>query len=88
LLVDLLPGNDPDLARNIARLKQVKKELTAAAEAYFRVNTEKWSQVRSLYVKGGAVESRLVQMAPDAARHHVNLGTGTGPILDVLAARA
>ena len=88
LLVDLLPDDDPELIRDLARLEQVKKERAAAAEAYFRANAAEWSQVRSLYVEESAVEARLLHMAPDAIRHHIDLGTGTGRILEVFSERS
>jgi ArsR family transcriptional regulator len=88
LLVDLLPDDDPELIRDLTRLEQVKKERAAAAEAYFRANAAEWSHVRSLYVEESAVEARLLHMAPDPIRHHIDLGTGTGRILEVFGERS
>jgi ArsR family transcriptional regulator len=86
--VDLLPDDDPELLRDLTRLEQVKKERAAAAEAYFRANASGWSQIRSLYVEESAVEARLLKMAPDTIRHHIDLGTGTGRILEVFSERS
>jgi ArsR family transcriptional regulator len=72
----------------MSRLEQVRKERAAAAEAYFRANAERWNQIRSLYVQESAVEARLLQMVPDTIRQHVDLGTGTGRILEVLGNRS
>lgn len=88
LLVDLLPDNDPELVRDMARLDQVKRERATAAEAYFRANAAEWNQVRSMYVEESAVEARLLHMAPDTIRHHIDLGTGTGRILELFSARS
>ena len=88
LLVDLMPDDDPELLRDMARLEQVKKERAALAEGYFRENAAAWNQIRSLYVEESAVESRLLQLAPKEIRHHVDLGTGTGRILEVFGSRS
>ena len=88
LLVDLMPDDDPQLLRDMARLEQVKKERAALAEEYFRENAAAWNQIRSLCVEESAVESRLLQLAPKRIRHHVDLGTGTGRILEVFGSRS
>ena len=83
-----MPDDDPELVRDMTRLDQVKKERATAAEAYFRANATAWNQVRSLYVEESAVEARLLHMAPATIRQHVDLGTGTGRILELLGARS
>jgi DNA-binding transcriptional ArsR family regulator len=88
LFVDLMPNDDPELVRDMSRLDQVRKERTTAAEAYFQANATAWNQIRSLYVEETAVEARLLHMIPETIRHHVDLGTGTGRILEVFSARS
>jgi ubiquinone/menaquinone biosynthesis C-methylase UbiE/DNA-binding transcriptional ArsR family regulator len=88
VLVDLMPEDSGTLSRDLARLDQVRRERTAAAEAYFRANAEAWSHIRSLYVEETAVERRLLQIAPETIRYHLDLGTGTGRILEVFAPRS
>ena len=88
VLVDLLPSDDPELLRDMARLEQVEKERAAQAEAYFRANAAAWNQIRSLYVEESAVERRLLELGPRLIRHHVDLGTGTGRILEVFSSRS
>src|ERR1700684_3166135 len=88
LFVDLMPNDDPELVRDMSRLDQVRKERTTAAEAYFQANATAWNQIRSLYVEETAVEAQLLHMIPETIRHHVDLGTGTGRILEVFSARS
>lgn len=88
LLVDMMPEGDPDLARDMSRLEQVRKERAAAAESYFKANAARWNEIRSLYVEESAVEARLLHLAPDKIHHHLDLGTGTGRILEVFSQRS
>ena len=88
LLVDLMGNDDQELIRDMSRLDQVRKERTAAADAYFRANAAAWNHIRSLYVEETAVENRLLHIAPEIIRHHVDLGTGTGRILEIFSGRS
>lgn len=88
ILLDLMPDDDPQLLRDLERLEQVKKDRTAAAESYFRANAAAWDRIRSLYIDECEVERRLLAMTPGRIQHHVDLGTGTGRILEVFGGRS
>lgn len=83
-LSTLLPPNDPTLARDAERLAAVKHARAAAAEEYFRDNAAQWSAIRSLHVDEAQVEAsvaKLVGQVDDL----LDIGTGTGRLLEVLA---
>jgi ubiquinone/menaquinone biosynthesis C-methylase UbiE/DNA-binding transcriptional ArsR family regulator len=87
-LVDLIPPDDLALGRDLARLDQVKQARAEAAQAYFRANAGDWDRIRSLYAPETAVETRLVDLAPGQVGDHLDLGTGTGRILELFAERS
>lgn len=86
-LVDLVPDDDAAVGRDLARLEQVKQSRAEAAQAYFRANAADWDRIRSLYVPEDAVERRLLDLVPGPIEDHLDLGTGTGRILEVFAER-
>lgn len=81
-IVDLLPGNDPVLAGDLARLEEIRNRRAEAAAQYFRDNAARWEELRSLHVREEDVEQAMVRLAgPGPIRTHVDLGTGTGAVL-------
>lgn len=81
--------DDPALARDRRKLDDVQAERAAAAQAYFAENAAQWDQIRSLYVSDDAVEAQVVEAAgPGRFRRMVDLGSGTGRMLALLAPRA
>ena len=88
-IVDLLPGADPVLAGDLARLEEIHARRAEAAAQYFRINASRWEQLRSLHVREEDVEHAMVKLAgPGEIRQHVDLGTGTGAVLRRFAQRA
>lgn len=88
-LLALLPHDDTLFARDRQRLVAVAEERRESAARYFRENAEKWDAVRSLYVDEAEVERALLELAdvPEGAEL-LDIGTGTGRMLNVLAPRA
>ena len=87
-LVALLPGDDPDLNRDYQRLEAVKRDRAEAASAYFGEIAESWDRIRDLYVAESDVEQAMLAAAGDRAIDTLlDLGTGTGRILQVFAER-
>jgi ArsR family transcriptional regulator len=79
---------DPVLRRDIARAEALKREREAAAQAYFREHAADWDRIRTLYVSDTAVEAAIANaMAGPSFKMLVDLGTGTGRMLEVLAGR-
>jgi ubiquinone/menaquinone biosynthesis C-methylase UbiE/DNA-binding transcriptional ArsR family regulator len=87
-LLELLPANDHDLAHDIERLAQVRRERAERAAAYFRDNAASWDRVRALYVGEAAVERAMLEAAGRGKLGDLlDLGTGTGRVLEVFAPR-
>jgi ArsR family transcriptional regulator len=87
-LVALLPDDDADLNRDYQRLEAVKKDRAQAASAYFRDIAKSWDRIRDLYVAESDVEQAMLAAAGDGAIGTLlDLGTGTGRILQVFGER-
>jgi len=88
-LVDLLPGDDSELNRDLVRLDQARQRRADLAEAYFKENAADWDQIRALHVPEAEVESRLLSVVGKGSFDSIlDIGTGTGRILTLLADRA
>ncbi len=86
MIVDLLPGNDPALQRDLKRLEQVRELRAQTAQDYFRTNAADWDLIRSLHISEGEVEDAMSAILGE--RHFdtfIDLGTGTGRILELFA---
>ncbi len=85
-IVDLLPGGDAELARDLTRLSEVRARRAEIASKYFRDNAARWEELRSLHVREEDVEEAMLRLAgPARVRLHVDLGTGTGSVLRYFA---
>jgi ubiquinone/menaquinone biosynthesis C-methylase UbiE len=79
---------DPTVVLDLQRLAAIKRQRAERAAAYFRENAPNWDQIRSLYVDEREVEAALVDIVAAAApRDLLDIGTGTGRILEILAPR-
>ena len=88
-IVDLLPGGDHDLARDLARLDEVRAARAEAAARYFRDNAAQWQKLRALHVREADVEAAMLRLAgAQPVRLLVDLGTGTGSVLQSFAGAA
>jgi ubiquinone/menaquinone biosynthesis C-methylase UbiE len=85
---DLIARLDPDdatVARDRARLTLVRAERAAAAQNYFRHHAAEWDRIRNLHVAEEAVEQAIVAaLAGERVRTLLDLGTGTGRMLELL----
>ena len=85
----LTAGEDPVLARDLERLADVKRARADAAAAYFRRNAESWDKLRSLHIDDREVEKVIVRLlGKRRIKNLLDLGTGTGRMLELLAPRA
>jgi len=86
-IVDLLPADDMALSQDRERLAGVRRARAATAQGYFRANATRWDEIRSLQIDDRHVESRLLATLPPAAvRSLLDVGTGTGRILELYGA--
>jgi ubiquinone/menaquinone biosynthesis C-methylase UbiE len=88
-LVSLIPPGDPALAGDLARLDGIRRSRAAAAADYFRANAARWDEIRSLYVPEREVEEAMKRLiGRGEIGHLLDVGTGTGRILEVFAQAA
>lgn len=86
-LLDRLDANDPIIARDRERLASVRKQRAAAAQAYFRAHAAEWDRIRKLHTPDEAVEKAIqAALADKPFRSLLDLGTGTGRILELFGA--
>jgi len=82
-------SQDSVLLRDAERLGQVRAERAADAAEYFARNAARWDEIRSLYVAEADVEQAILDAAGEGPfRRLVDLGTGAGRMLTLLAPRA
>jgi len=85
-IVSRLDRSDPVLARDRARLEQVRRAHAEAAAAYFAKHASRWDQIRSLHINDERIEAGLMALLGDEAPGVVvDLGTGTGRMLELLS---
>ena len=86
-LVTLVPLEDEAIATDLSRLETIKQTRVEEAAQYFRDNAAQWDQLRSLHVDDAIVEQTILDLAPTKIDRHLDLGTGTGRILELFALR-
>jgi ubiquinone/menaquinone biosynthesis C-methylase UbiE/DNA-binding MarR family transcriptional regulator len=88
ILADALPDDDAQINLDLARLDAIRQVRAAKAEAYFRRNASRWDEIRALYVAEEKVEQVFLDLLPAERVHDLlDVGTGTGRILELLAPR-
>lgn len=79
---------DPIFVRDRHRGETVRHERQAEAQAYFARQAANWDQIRALHVAESEVEAAMLQsLTPDKVDLLVDLGTGTGRMLELFADR-
>jgi ubiquinone/menaquinone biosynthesis C-methylase UbiE len=87
-LVAACDDADPTIALDLQRLSAIKRQRADLASAYFRENAAQWHRIRSLYVDEREVEAALADIiAAGDPRDLLDIGTGTGRMLEILAPR-
>lgn len=88
-LLGSLDPLDPLLERDRSRAEMVKREREEMAQTYFQANAAEWDRIRSLHVTETEVEDEVRRaLGPGPFRLLVDLGTGTGRMLELLAGNA
>jgi ArsR family transcriptional regulator len=83
-----LPPSDPLLAADRRGAARVLAERARAASEKFRRNGADWDEMRALNLPAETVEARLMDMLPEGTLGHaLDIGTGTGRLLECLAPR-
>lgn len=87
-IVASLPRDDATLKRDLSRLDTVRQARSEVATAYFRANAGQWEKIRALYVAETDVETALLGLiGREMIGAYLDIGTGTGRILEVMAPR-
>ncbi|MFZ3309377.1 MAG: metalloregulator ArsR/SmtB family transcription factor [Xanthobacteraceae bacterium] len=85
-LIGRLDSNDPVIVRDRERLATVRAARAMAAQNYFRRHAAEWDRIRKLHVADAAVENAiLTALAGKPIRSLLDLGTGTGRMLELFA---
>lgn len=92
LIDPLIAGLDPvrpPLSEDRARREAVRGQRAEAAQAFFARLAPKWDRLRSLHVAEAIVEAAVLDvLGPRPIHNLIDLGTGTGRMLGLLAGRA
>jgi len=86
-LIDSM-GPDHWTAADALRLDAVRADRAAAAERYFAEFADQWDAIRALHVADSAVEARMLDLLGGSLGRLVDLGTGTGRMIELLRGAA
>src|ERR1700689_5246974 len=85
-LIGRLDPADSTILRDRERLAAVRAARAAAAQNYFRRHAAEWDRIRKLHVADAAVEEAIrTALADKPIRSLLDLGTGTGRMLELFA---
>ena len=85
----LASRDDAQLRRDRERAEALQKEREEASQAYFRKHAGDWDRLRALHIAEAEVEAAMREaLGPGPFRQLVDLGTGTGRLLQLFADRA
>jgi ArsR family transcriptional regulator len=88
-LNERIRADDPTIARDLERLAVVREQRAETAAAYFRARAAEWNETRALHIPEKEVDAAILDLLGDnAGGDLVDLGTGTGRVLELLAPRA
>jgi ubiquinone/menaquinone biosynthesis C-methylase UbiE len=85
-LLHHLPDHDAVIFRDLERLDAVRAHRAEVAQTYFAANAQEWDRLRALHVAESEVETAILALLD--GRHfayHLDIGTGTGRILELVA---
>ena len=87
--LDAIDGNDAALAADAQRLDAVRSRRSTAASDYFEQIASIWDEERSLHAAADTVEGVILDAIGDGPMSRIlDVGTGTGRILQLLSDRA
>jgi len=85
----MIAADDPQILRDHERADQIRASRAALAQAYFDANAAEWDRIRSLHIAEHDVEEAILAALGAGPYDLVlDLGTGTGRILELASGRA
>lgn len=85
---EMAAQDDRVLARDAERFDQAREARAALAAAYFEQNAKEWNRLRRLHLPEQDIEARMIELlGEDEIDLFVDLGTGTGRMLEIFADR-
>src|SRR5215510_8059448 len=88
LLLGAVDRSDAVLVRDRRRAEALREERERAAQAYFQAHAGEWDSIRALHVAEAEVEAAVAAaLGPGPFGLLVDLGTGTGRMLELLRER-
>jgi len=80
--------NDVNVSRDHERLQSLRQKRASKAAEYFSRSAEDWDAIRSLHINEEKVEAMMLEMVgPEKIKSMLDLGTGTGRVLELFADR-
>lgn len=87
-IVRLIDLEDPMLKQDAERLARIKAHNARLAADYFSSNAGDWDQVRTMIGSDETIEQAMLQViAQRRFRNQIDMGTGTGRIVEIFADR-
>jgi SAM-dependent methyltransferase len=87
-LVAAIDPDDPGLVGDRARFEAVRHEHARRTDAYFAAHAPEWAEIRRLHAAEDRVETAILEVLGSAPIDHLlDVGTGTGRMLTLLADR-
>jgi ArsR family transcriptional regulator len=88
-VLSMVASDDPQILRDAERADQIRAARSLLAQTYFDENAAEWDHIRSLHVPEPDVEAAILEaLGPGPYELLLDLGTGTGRILELAASRA
>lgn len=88
-VIGALDPSDQRVAADRERLAAVRRQRAEAAQGFFARLAPEWDRLRSLQAPEDLVEGAILEaLAPKPIRHVLDLGTGTGRILQLIGSNA
>lgn len=86
-LLARLPEDDPELAADRRQAARIAAERARAASEAFRRDGADWDELRALDLPARAIERAIAELLPAHIGKLVDIGSGTGGLLELLAER-
>lgn len=87
--LEMIAPDDPQILRDRERADQIRAKRASLAQAYFDASAAEWDRIRSLHIAERDVEEAILEaLGTGPYDLLLDLGTGTGRILELASSRA